>query len=354
MAVVEEVRSIRRRRGARSWIAIAFLSGAAAFAPRQVRGEEPEVVVRVNGEPVTRAELERMVRNPDTLRHAQQLLGVEKPDPGALEGLALRKLVHLRLLVQEARRRKIVVTDKELDAEIASLRGRFADLKSFGAWMQEQGLPETALFETVRGDMAADRVRAALVEGVRVGDEEVQRYYEAHQDEFRPEEVRLQIIAVGDEAAAEEIMKALESGADFRKLARKRSRGLRAAQGGDTGWVAAESLGSPIREAVAKLNPRDARGPLKRGSDFLVVRLHDRRRGKAKGLAEVRPDIERRLLAEKRQGVVEAWLAAQEKKAKIEVLSASLKGPGGKVEGLGAKAHPDRETPGLTAKSGGR
>ena len=138
------------------------------------------VVARVNGDPVTRAQFDRMVANPLTLQQAQRELGVEEPDRKELERLAMRKLVHLRLLVQEADRRKINVTRKELDEAITALRRRFDDLKDFGAWVKEQGLNDPELFETVRTDMLAERVTAALVEGVRVTEEQAQQYFEAH------------------------------------------------------------------------------------------------------------------------------------------------------------------------------
>ena len=329
VVAVKQNRSMWRRPGPMRWVGILVVSGAvAALAPCRTWGEEPEAVARVNGEPVTRAELQRMIQNPITLRQAQALLGVEHPDAAAVEGLALRRLVHLHLLVQEGRRRKIEVTDRELNQEIASLRRRFEDLHGFGAWMAEQGLDDRSLFQTIRGDMAADRVRAALVEGVRVSEEDVARYYVAHQNDFRREDVRLQIIAAGDEATANEIVAALRKGVDFGQVARQRSRGLHAAQGGDTGWVESQSIASPLRETVAALEPRQTRGPLQRGSDFLIVRLNDRRLGEARSLADVRPDIERRLQGQKRSEALEAWLAEQEKTAKIELLYRPAGGAG--------------------------
>jgi parvulin-like peptidyl-prolyl isomerase len=290
-------------------------------------GADRDPVARVNGEPVQRAELARMAGNPLTLEEARRELGVERPGTRELERVALRRVVHRRLLVQEARRRGLGVTEQELDAEIGALRRRFADLRSFGAWMREQGLDDASLFETVRGDLAAERVRAALVQGVRVSDEEVVRYHDAHARELGGGEVRLQVIAVGDEAAAREILAALRNGADFGRLARQRSRGVRAAQGGDTGWVRASALASPLREAVAILNPGEARGPLRRGSDFLVVRVNGRR-GDAAGLARARPEIERRLVAERRESAVDAWLAEQEATARIELLHGPAGGAG--------------------------
>jgi foldase protein PrsA len=280
------------------------------------------VVARVNGEPLTRAQFDRMVANPLTLRQARQELGVEEPDRKELERLAMRKLVHLRLLVQEAGRRKITVTRKELDEAIAALRRRFDDLKDFGVWVKQQGLNDPELFETVRADMLAKRVTAALVEGVRLTEDEAQEYYEAHKEELiLGEEVRLRIIALKDEAGADEIVAALRKGEDFGRLARQRSQGKRAAQGGDTGWVDSRTLPPLLQTAVGPLAAGDAVGPLKKGDgEFLIVGLRGRRPLRAKSLAGARPEIERRLLPAKHQEVIQAWLTQQERESRIEML----------------------------------
>jgi parvulin-like peptidyl-prolyl isomerase len=312
------------RNGSAYRAAALFLAGAAAAVlPRDTCGAEAEAetVARVNGEPVTRAELDRMAQNPLTVRQVQQELGIERPDSAELERVALRKLIHRRLMLDEARRRNIVVTEKELDAAIVALRRRFEDLAAFGAWMREQRLDDASLFQSVREDIALDRVKAALVDGVRGSEKGVKRYYDAHKDEFARQEVRLQIIAVGDEATAKEIVAALRRGEDFGRMASRRSLGVRARQGGDTGWVPNETLASPLREAVATLKPGEARGPLPRGSEFLIVRLYERRHAGTKSLDEARPEIERRLAAEKRHETLQAWLEEQENESKIEILA---------------------------------
>jgi len=56
------------------------------------------------------------------------------------------------------------------------------------------------------------------------------------------------------------------------------------------------------------------------GAEFLLVRVEERRPAHMMSLAEAQPQIERHLLAAKQQKVVQAWLAEQEKQAKIEVV----------------------------------
>lgn len=293
-----------------------------AAAPDTAKAEKQEIVARINGEPVNRAQFDRMAANPLTLRQARQELGIEKPDRKALERLAMRKLVHLRLLVQEADRRKIAVTQLELDKAITDLRRRFDDLESFGVWIKEQNLDDPSLFEQVRTDMLSARAAAALVEGVRTTEKEAHLYFKAHRDDLAiGAEIRLRIIAVSDKSEAEEIMSAVRKGAPFDRLARRQSSGRLAAKGGDTGWVNFQSLPPALRIAVSKLKPGEVYGPLeKKTGEFLIVGLQDRRPIRFKSLAEARPEIERRLLPAKQQEVVEAWLAGQEKKSKIELL----------------------------------
>jgi len=84
--------------------------------------------------------------------------------------------------------------------------------------------------------------------------------------------------------------------------------------------VTAEALSPSVRDAVASLKPGEAVGPLPSGEDFLIVRLHQRRPGRAKTLAEARPEIERRLLQIEQHAALREWLREQEKTAKVEVL----------------------------------
>jgi parvulin-like peptidyl-prolyl isomerase len=268
------------------------------------------ILMRVNSEPVTQAEFERMLTS----------LAPQGLDSTEREPRAKRNLIHHRLILQEAARRSFRVAEQDLDSALKSLRGRFNDLRAFGVWMEEQGLDDRSLFQALRDGMLAARVRAALVEELHVTEAEVEQYYAAHKEELKTEDVWIQVIAVKERAAAEEIQTALSKGEDFGRLAQQRSLGMRATRGGDVGWVSSESLWPPMRRAVSTLQPGEAIGPLQRGEEFLVVRLHERRPGRTKSLDEARPEIEPRLLAAKQEETMQTWLVQQEQQASIEIV----------------------------------
>jgi foldase protein PrsA len=292
-----------------------------ALCPRGAGAAEPEIVARVNGEPLPRADLQHMLADPRELVRFQQELDGLDPDDKELERLALRELIHRRLILQEAHQRNFTVTEDELDQALSALRRRFGDLVSFGAWMHEQGLDDKSLFDVIRAGMLTNRVTAALVEEVRVTEKQVQEYYEAHKKDLKTgEEVRLRIIAVKSRVEAEEILATLKKGEKFSLLARTRSMGMLAAQGGDTGWNDSRTLPTPLQRVVGMLKVGDIGGPVQKAEgEFLLVGLEGRRPVRAKSLAAARPEIEQHLLAIKQQEAIQAWLTGQEKKSKIEV-----------------------------------
>lgn len=299
-------------------VAIAVGLCAARLDVRADQRAGTDIAALVNGEPVTRAEVARLLASPVERRQLLQEPGAANAEGKDLNRLALQTLIRRRLILQEAARRQFTIAADDVDRAVTSLRRRFDDLESLGTWMREQGLDERSLFETIRMELLAARVRAALSQDVRVPDDVAARYYDLHKDDLKRDEVRLQIIVVKDETAAREILRTLREGANFAALAQQHSVGRRASQGGDTGWVDVETLGPALRGAVGDMTTRQARGPLPLGDAFLIVRLGGRRTGRTKTLAEARPEIERRLLPTRQREVVEAWLADQEKKSTIE------------------------------------
>jgi parvulin-like peptidyl-prolyl isomerase len=269
---------------------------------------------------VTRDEVQRLLADPRARRQLQQELGVPEPDRTALEGLAVQKLIKHRLILQEARRRGITVTEQDLSRATVALRRRFKDLKSFGAWLTAQGLDDKTLRETIRAQLLTNRVRAALVEGVHLTEEQMQGYYEAYKDDLKTDEgVRLRIVAVQVKTMAEELVAAVQRGADFDRLMQERSLHVRTPSGADEGWVSVQTLPPALREAVSALQAGETGGPVPSGTEFLLVRVEERRPAHTMSLTEAQPQIKHRLLAEKQRKAMQAWLAEQEKQAQIEV-----------------------------------
>lgn len=307
------------------WVAVllAMATVAGLAIDSRPAGDAPKgIVARVNGTDITTDELRRVQADLLEMRRLRGQADDELPGAGEFEQRAIQTLIERRLLLQEAARRGLSVSDDDLDAAVGELRRRFADLDNFGAWMQERGLGDLSLFETVRGDLLVRRVTAALTEDIEITEVQVAGYYDTHKEDLRiGEEIRLGIIAVNSLEAGEAILRALREGVNFRRLAREVSVGQRSAEGGDTGWLDVAALPQPLREVAAELREGEASGRMvkKSETEFLVVALAGRRPVHAATLEEARPEIERRLVPVEKQRTVANWLRAQEAQAQVEV-----------------------------------
>jgi parvulin-like peptidyl-prolyl isomerase len=294
----------------------------ASCAAHSALSAEPKAVARVNGEVITERDVHRVLGDPAIrLQLLQGDPGFRVPNATTLNRLAIQKLIEHRLLLQEARRRNIEVSEKELDQAVVDLRRRFKDLKDLGIWMKVHEVDDRSLLDVIRDELLIKHAAEALVKDVRVSEQEIQAYYEAHKEELRaPGQFRLQIIAVESKEVAQQLLMDVYSGADFGQLARARSRGERAAQGGDTGWVSWKDIPTPLRDVVRGLKIGQIGGPVGSGTDYRLVRLTGHRPGPTKTLAEVRPEVQRRALEAKRKRVYQEWRADQEQKSKVEWL----------------------------------
>lgn len=210
-----------------------------------------EVVARVNGQPITRAELMTYAGMDD--------------DPGIPgEGGLLDELVSLELMRQEARARGI---DREEETR-RILR------------MIETNLLASRLIERVTSEL--ELTRADLRD-------EYQRQIEL----LRGTEYRARHILVDDAAGARELVERLDQGADFAELAEAYSIDPgSAASGGDLGWFAPEQMVPAFSEATIALAPGETTAePVESRFGWHIIRLEDTREAEVPEFDAVRREL---------------------------------------------------------------
>jgi peptidyl-prolyl cis-trans isomerase C len=259
------------------------------------------------------------IRNPDAYRRYR--------------GEAIDQLVDDELLWQEAVRRGMTATQKQVDAAVAEARGRYPDGDEFARRLVRAGLSEATYPEHARRQASIQNLlERKVLKAVRVTDREVHAWYVENPERFTtPEEVRARHILVQSDlsapaedrararATAEEILALVRGGAGFEALARQRSQDSTAPEGGDLGWVAREKMVPEFEAAAFALSDGQISGVVETVYGFHVIRVEERRGGTRAPEAEVREEIRRQLLGEKRQKVVRAEIESLREKARIEL-----------------------------------
>lgn len=200
----------------------------------------------------------------------------------------LRGLIDEKLKLQEAARRNVVVTDGEVDQEVADIAARNnIDPATFVQALAARGVPEETLREQVRANLVwAKLVRQRLRPEVVIADEEVQAVRErilanAGKPEYLVSEIFLGVDDAAEEssvrAAAERLVAQLRQGVRFEPVAQQFSEAPGAASGGNLGWVQLGQLPEEVERVVQTLAPGEISDPIRTRTGFTIVQLRDKR-----------------------------------------------------------------------------
>lgn len=256
---------------------------AALQAPAPaVTGEK--IIAVVNGDVVTSGDV--------TARGRLFALSTGLPvTPEVLERLrpqVSRQLVDERLRLQEAQRRKIAVTDKEIADAIGEIEqrnglptGRLAES------LKGQGVALRTLIDQVRVQIGWSRVlRQELGDKAQVSDTDIaeqDRLFKAQigKPEFRVGEI---FIPIDDPARAAEaqrfadtVIAQLRKGAPFGVAAAQFSQSQTALQGGDLGWVSANDLDPTVAAVVTTMPVGAVSNPINVPGGISIVTLRAKR-----------------------------------------------------------------------------
>ena len=187
---------------------------------------------------------------------------------------------------------------------------------------REQKLGETKEFTAAVKDFEDNLLVQQLVVGITkdisVSETEAREYYDKNPDVFlKPVEKKISEIVVVTEAEAKEInIQVLQPGADFAQIAKDRSRGKTAANGGDLGFLAKPTF-EQMGKIIETLNKGGISGVFQGPDGYYVVKVVDMRGGDKVTFDEVKDDLIKGLTAQKQQDAVLSRIAEAAKKVKV-------------------------------------
>jgi len=206
-----------------------------------------------------------------------------------------------------------------IDAEQrAQLLDQFIGLHLAAAAGEKKGLTKDLTvadeLSYARTNVLAQAAMQKYLEDHPVKDEELKPAYDAGVSKL-PVQYHARHILVADEKAANDTIKQLGEGADFAKLAKKKSVDSSKDAGGDLGWMASEDVAKPFADALAALKPGEmTQAPVQTQFGWHVIRLEETRPQDAAPFEEVKDKV---LLMLKRERV-QTYMDDLRKQAKIE------------------------------------
>jgi peptidyl-prolyl cis-trans isomerase C len=168
-------------------------------------------------------------------------------------------------------------------------------------------------------------VTAKLVETevdskVKITEDEMRQYYEAHKDEFKtPPLWRASHILVATEKEARDILDALTKGAKFEELAREKSMDATASRGGDIGFFRVGQLVPDFEKACLKLGIGQTSDVVGTQFGYHIIKLTDKKEAGAEDFDKAKGKIENALKKQKRVELFDKLVMDLKSKYGVEV-----------------------------------
>jgi peptidyl-prolyl cis-trans isomerase C len=317
-----------------SWITVAAASQAPAATPppeaaaKPVPVELPDVVARVNGEAIGKADLQGAVAQLES--RAGRTVPPDQRDR-VFRGV-LDQLIAYRLLAQESTTRKIAVPDAEIESRLAELRKQFPSEQAFEEALTQQHMTSAEVRDSVRRGLEINQlIDTELSSRAAVTPEQVSQFYATNSFQ-QGERVRashiLVLVPEGADASAKEqarakaadILKDVKAGKDFAELAKQYSQDPGSApSGGDLGYFERGQMVGPFEEAAFSLMPGATSELVESRFGFHIIKVADKQAARTIPLDEVRERIEAYLKDQNREEQMQAFVNDLRSKATVEI-----------------------------------
>jgi peptidyl-prolyl cis-trans isomerase SurA len=269
-------------------ITVIFACGLLLNPAAAVQTSLDKIVAIVDESVITERELENRIKlvKIDFQNSRRRL-----PSEEVLQRQVLEALINDSLLLQEAKRRGIKITDSQLNQTMQRLaRQNQMSLSDFRQALIADGLDYDKYRETVRHELTITTLsRQYSQRNATISEAEVDNFIEQSGRDTASFEYLLShiLIALPDAADPEEItaaqqtaadiMSRLDQGEEFDQLANTYSSGDTALQGGDLGWRKKAQIPSLFTNQVLTMEPGGYAGPIRSPSGIHIVHLKQRR-----------------------------------------------------------------------------
>ena len=302
----------------------------AAFAqePVEVNG----IAAVVNGDVITISQVQSLSA-PRVKQLRAQFTGEElEKQLKAAQELALKDLIDRQLVLQAFKKEKYEIPDHIVEERVHEIiRQNFGgDRNTFIKTLEAQNY---TLGEFKQKEMEQMIVQAMRSHNVKtkniISPTKIEDYYRKHRDEFTSKEtIKLRMIMIpgqkdtatapAQKALAEEVLGRLAGGAEFDRTAQVYSEDSTRDNGGDWGWIEHNTLAGPLEKVAFNMPVGRISNIIDYAGNYYILKVEDKQGGTTKSLAEVRADIEKKLIQEEAQQIQERWIASLREKAYIK------------------------------------
>ena len=290
-------------------LAFSLVAGCAAPEKEEIHPTQAEspIIASINGLPLYQDQFEGF-------------LSLTPNEPGeepvqSQRRVRFREFVMERLLLQEAKKKEIMVDEALVREQLAS-------------WLSEGQKVSPDLGERVRTFLKIQKfIKQEIRDQIKIGNQEMQRYYRRHSDEYKVDDgYHVLEILLEDRERAEEIRAQLNFGdvRTFKSMARSYSQGLTSQAGGDLGTFRSGQLPENFEKVIFQLKAGEFSTAFHSLEGYHIFMVEEWIPRHAQKFHEVQEVIFEKLLGEKESVALDDYVNQLFQSASIEVHDRTL------------------------------
>ncbi len=294
-------------------------AAAAETEPTQEKGERISVetsVARVNGQLIGQAEFDKVIESNIARFEAQNQQPFDEQYRSQLERQVLDGLITRAVLEQEAAEVGVTVTDERLQETLGQFMSQFPNESAYQMALEQEGFTEDEFITELRRQITIEElIRREVYDKITVSEEKMRSFYEGNpqyfeqSDQVTARHIILTTQGINDQnelaskrAELEGIRREIINGADFGEVARNRSEGPSAPDGGQLGTFSRGQMVPEFEEAAFALEPGEISEIVETQFGYHIIQVTDKVAARTETFEEARENI-RFFLTEQEQNV---------------------------------------------------
>ncbi|MDD4956707.1 MAG: peptidylprolyl isomerase [Candidatus Omnitrophica bacterium] len=287
-----------------------------------------KVIVVVNDEVVTQREFDRLF-GPIKEGFEKNLAGedLEEQLDIARKGI-LEQLINAKLTISLAKKKNITIDEAKLKERVDKIKSYYPSEEEFLYALNDRGTNLSEFEKEIREQMLAQElVEQEVASKITITPSEISDLYEKNKEKMvTPPRIKLRGIMIRkaedrtpeeSQKMIREIQEELKKGADFSEVAKKRSEGPYAADGGDMGYVVKGELLGEIDGPVFNLKKGEVSDVVETSVGYHLFFAEDVQESRPLAYEEVSDFLREQLFMKDFQESLVEWLEEKRKNAYI-------------------------------------
>jgi foldase protein PrsA len=229
-------------------------------------------------------------------------------------------LVQAQLITQGAPALKVTVSNAQVTSQITSIEQSYGGEKKVLALLKKQGMTMALLKTSLRNQLLASGVATAVVKNVKVSDQQIRAYWQAHSASYQKAATRtVRHVLVPTKTNAQKVRRLLVGGATWKRVARQYSTDASSkAKGGSLGAIKRGTMGTAFDNAAFSLKKGAVSQPVHTKDGWHIIEVTASTTAVKTSFAKAKSQIKQTLLQQLQQAAWKAWLAKAAKDAPVK------------------------------------